>query len=67
MRYCIISMYVYVYADYVCHLCLQYRLRVAYALAADNSVLSVPHFLAQSIAISSIKLNAHQVPMITGE
>ena len=43
------------------------RLRVAYALAADNSVLSVAQFLAQSMAISSVQLNEQHLPMLNGQ
>ena len=43
------------------------RVRVAYAVAADNSVLSVAQFLAQSVAISSVQLNDQHIPMLNGE
>ena len=59
-------MYTYIMYIRMCAF-LYNRVRVAYALAADNSVLSVAQFLAQSVAISSIQLNTEQVPMLNGK
>ena len=47
-------------------ICLSPRVRVAYAVAADNSVLTVAQFLAQSVAISTIQLNDQHIPMLNG-
>ena len=40
---------------------------MAYAVAADNSVLSVAQFLAQSVTISSVQLNNQHIPTLSGE
>ena len=40
---------------------------MAYAVAADNSVLTVAQFLAQSVAISTIQLNDQHIPILNGK